>query len=332
MKQPRKIRWLIAHYPQELFFRTARAFSKELHNLIGDELEIEILTYEDYQQRYSDIPGLEKFKNFPESQESYREGIDSFWNALFDSNVEMSQIQVVRVGDLHRDFLALDLPFLFEDHDHVQRVVEGPVGQKLCAALGEKSGVTGLAFTYSGGYRVVGSHTPITTLDELTKTTVAVQQPVSLGTTLESLGGKYVPSAPALWYQHDPMSEDGCGAVETTYLRFNQVNGKYVFKTNHSMFMTTIVISNKFWNTLTETQQEAFRQAGLAASRQERQWSIEDSARFEAEAEQNGVTITDMSAADTEKLKYVSLKTWATSQKYWEDKDLVRQIVRQKLH
>lgn len=33
MKQPRKIRWLIAHQPQELFFRTARAFSEALKNI-----------------------------------------------------------------------------------------------------------------------------------------------------------------------------------------------------------------------------------------------------------------------------------------------------------
>ena len=30
MTAPRKIRWLIAHQPQELFVRTARAFSEEL--------------------------------------------------------------------------------------------------------------------------------------------------------------------------------------------------------------------------------------------------------------------------------------------------------------
>jgi|688.fasta_scaffold246097_1 TRAP-type C4-dicarboxylate transport system substrate-binding protein len=332
MNQPRKIRWLIAHYPQELFFRTARAFAKELNNLIGDELEIEILTYDDYKQKYDEIAGLEKLQNFPPSNEDFMEGVDSFWNALFDSDIEMSQIQIFRVADLHRDFLALDLPFLFEDHDHVQRVVEGPVGQQLCAKLGEKSGVTGLAFTYSGGYRVVGSHQPISTLDELSKTTIAVANPHSLGTTLENLGGKYMVSYAATWFKNDPMVEAGCGAIETTYLRFNSVNGKYVFKTNHSMFLTTVVVSNKFWNTLTERQQEAFRQAGLVASRQERQWSIQDGERFEAEAKQNGITITEMSAEDTEKLKHKAQKSWVECQKYWEDKDMVKEIVKQRLH
>jgi hypothetical protein len=41
---PRKIRWLIAHQPQELFVRTARAFSEELNKHCAGELEVEILT------------------------------------------------------------------------------------------------------------------------------------------------------------------------------------------------------------------------------------------------------------------------------------------------
>lgn len=330
MKQPRKIRWLIAHQPQELFVRTAKAFSEELKKYCGDELEIEILTYPDYIAKYKEIPGLEKMVQRPDDIKTFNEtGMNAFWNALYDSDVEMSQIQVVRVGDLSEDFLALDLPFLFEDHDHVQRVVEGPIGQKLCADLGKKSGVTGLAFTYSGGYRVVGSHKPIATLDELTKMKIAVQQHLSLGTTIEAMGGEYLLSYPNLWHKHDPMIEDGCDAVETTYLRFDEVNGKYILKTNHSMFMTTIVVSNKFWDSLTESQQDAFRKAGLAASRQERKWSIEDAKKFEESAAERGVSIVDMSDEDRALLKKKAQITYAKSKYYFSD-GLVKGIREQK--
>lgn len=332
MNQPRKIRWLIAHHPQELFVRTAKAFSEELAKHCGDELEIEILTYDDYLTKYPAITGMENMKHQGEDQETFEAGITAFWNALTESQIEMSQIQVVRVADLHYDFNALDLPFLFEDHDHVQRVVEGPVGQKLCAELGRKSGVTGLAFTYSGGYRVIGSHDPICTLEELKNKKIAVQQPLSLGTTIEDLGGSYVQSNLGLWHKHDPIKNGEADAVETTYLRFDEIKGKHILKSNHSMFMTTIVVSNKFWNTLTESQQEAFRKAGLAASRKERKWSIEDALNFEDNAIKNGVTIRDMSESDTAELKHKSQLTYVKSQKYFEDKEIVKQIVKQRLH
>jgi TRAP-type C4-dicarboxylate transport system substrate-binding protein len=332
MSTPRKIRWLIAHQPQELFFRTARAFSQALKNYSNDEFEIEMLTYDDYVTKYHEIPGLEEMKHSPDSDVIFNEvGMKAFWGALFDSEIEMSQIQVHRVADHHHDFKILDLPFLFEDHDHVKRVVEGPVGQKLCSELGRKSGITGLAFTYSGGYRVVGSHEPIATLDQLSTMKIAVQQPLSLGTTLEDLGGSYAVSAPTEWHHTDPM-KNGFDAVETTYLRFKEVNGKYVFKTNHSMFLTTILVSNKFWGSLAPAHQEAFRKAALDASRQERKWSLEDAVKFEAEAEANGVTITEMSAEDTAILKHKAQLSWVKSQKYWEDKEIVKEIVQQRLH
>jgi TRAP-type C4-dicarboxylate transport system substrate-binding protein len=126
--------------------------------------------------------------------------------------------------------------------------------------------------------------------------------------------------------------KNGFDAVETTYLRFKEVNGKYVFKTNHSMFLTTILVSNKFWGSLAPAHQEAFRKAALDASRQERKWSLEDAVKFEAEAEANGVTITEMSAEDTAILKHKAQLSWVKSQKYWEDKEIVKEIVQQRLH
>lgn len=313
MNQPRKIRWLIAHQPQELFVRTARAFSEELNKHCKDELEIEILTYPEYKQKYQAIPDLD-ILDLPDVD--IDKGVRAFWNALFDSNVEMSQIQVGQIGNLYSDFHALDLPFLFEDHDHVSEVLEGPVGKELCANLGQRTGVTGLGFTYSGGFRVIGSNDPIAGLDELQGLRIVVQNPLTLGTTIESMGGQAVPVPPNLWNKYDLLGNGEADAVETTYLRFN---GKHVLKTNHSMFMTAIVISNKFWNTLTESQKDAFQQAALYASRKEREWSVQDGETFERDAQANGVTINEISEQDRQALKKKSQITYVKCKHFFSD-------------
>lgn len=316
---PRKVRWLIAHQPQELFVRTARAFSEELNKHCAGELEVEILTYPEYRDRYHAIPNLEIL----ESEEvDITAAIKSFWQSLFDSDIEMSQIQVAQVGSLYSDFHALDLPFLFDDHDHVSETLEGPIGQELCRNLGQRSGVTGLGFTYSGGYRVIGSDEPIMTLEELQDKRIVVQHPHTLGTTIESMGGKAISVPPNLWNKFDLIGKGEADAVETTYLRFN---GKHILKTNHSMFMTAIVISNKFWNSLTESQQDAFRKAALAASRKEREWSVQDAERYEQEAEANGVSIVDISEEDTASLKKKSQITYVKT-KYYFTPDLIHRI------
>jgi len=319
MTEPRNIRWLIAHQPQELFVRTAKAFSEELNKLCPGELNVEILTYPEYRARYKSIPNLEILD---QADVKLDDAIKSFWEALFASDIEMSQIQVGQVGELYSDFHALDLPFIFNDHDHVSETLEGPIGQELCRNLGQRSGVTGLAFTYSGGFRVIGSNDPIMTLDELQNKRVVVQHPITLGTTIESMGGKAIPVPPNLWNKYDLLGKGEADAVETTYLRFD---GKHILKTNHSMFMTTIVVSNKFWGSLTEKQQQAFREAALFASRREREWSVQDAEMYEQQAEANGVTITEISEQDHETLKRKSQITYVKT-KHFFTPDLISRI------
>jgi TRAP-type C4-dicarboxylate transport system substrate-binding protein len=324
MNQPRKIRWLIAHQPQELFVRTARAFSEELKKHCGDELEIEILTYPEYCARYQEIPGLDVLDQKDVSLDA---GVKAFWNALFDGDIEMSQTQVALIGELYSDFHALDLPFLWEDHDHVSRTLEGPIGQELCANLGKKSGVTGLGFTYSGGYRVIGSNDPIASVEDLQGLRIVVQNPLTLGTTIESMGGEAKVVSPGLWNKYDLIGKGEADAVETTYLRFN---GKHVLKTNHSMFMTSIVVGNKFWGTLTDTQKEAFQKAALYASRKEREWSVEDGKKFERDAAANGVTITEISEEDRAALKKKSQITYVKCRDFFSPNLITR--IRKSLH
>jgi TRAP-type C4-dicarboxylate transport system substrate-binding protein len=324
MKQPRKLRWLIAHQPQELFVRTAKAFAEELNKYCADELEVEILTYPEYREQYGVIPDLDILDK---KDVVLDKGVEAFWQALFDSKIEMSQIQVGQVGELYSDFHALDLPFIFDNHDHVSETLEGPIGQELCATLGKKSGVTGLAFTYSGGFRVIGSNTPLTSVDELQGLRIVVQNPLTLGTTIEGMGGQAIAIPTGLWNKYDLIGNDQADAVETTYLRFN---GKHVLKTNHSMFMTTIVISNKFWDTLTTTQQEAFQKAALFASRKEREWSIQDGEKFEANAVKNGVTITSISEEDTAVLKKKSQITYVKCKHFFSPNLVTR--IRKRLH
>jgi TRAP-type C4-dicarboxylate transport system substrate-binding protein len=320
MNNPRKVRWLIAHQPQDLFVRTAQAFKEELLSQGLDTIEIEILTYPEYSEKYTPIEGLDTMQDY--NDENYDQGLKAFWKALEDSTVEMSQVQVNQVGELYSDFDAIDLPFIFDDHDHVSRVLEGEIGQELCTELGRRSPVTGLAFTYSGGYRVIGSNEPITGINDLQGLKIVVQKPLTLGTTIESMGGEAVTIAPNLWNKFDVLNNGIGQAIETTYLRFE---GKHILKTNHSMFMTTILISNKFWKTLSESEQNIFRKAAFAAARKERQWSIDDAEKFEQAAADNGIKIIDISQEDRKILKQKSQLTYAKCKYHFTD-GLIKRI------
>lgn len=312
---PRKLRWLIAHQPAYLFVRTAEAFAKELEKTCPGQFEIEVLTMKQYIEKYGDIPEM-KLK--PSAIRGIEEGVAASdkgvftpaewsdvkhkWKAVFDGmredKFQLSQTQVTVIGGhLNDKFAVLDLPFLFDSHDHVSTVLDGKIGEELCEEMGDKTKIRGLGFTYSGGYRVVGSNHPISSLDELKDITITTT-PMT-----KSFFKRFAGDAESRLNQkieEIAMSAENGGAVETTYLRFS---GKNILKTNHSMFLTTILVGDDFFATLTSEQQEAFRAAAKVVAKLERQWSIEDAEKYEAEAVAKGIDIREITDEETAKMR-----------------------------
>jgi len=311
MTEPKIVSWVIAHEPEHLFIRTARAFADEIEKTSKGKLIVEILTASDYLKKDKTA------KLGPDGNVHFR----CIFDALEDGRVAMSQTQTSVFGRINKDFFALDLPFLFKDHDHVTSVMEGSVGRELCESLSERSGVRGLAFTYSGGYRVIGSNRPIDTLTALQDSSVRVgHNPVNY-VTMKTLG--ITPQKrDYLGYGYDVIEQGSDDATETTYLRFK---GKHVLKTQHNMYMTTIAVSTKFWDELDTETQELFQAAAVKAAQIERQWSIEDCDKFERECVENGVEIHELTASELAQLENMT-KSVYTEVDEWFSPGLVDKL------
>jgi len=284
MTEPKIVSWVIAHEPVHLFVRTARAFADEIEKTSKGKLVVEILTVSDYLKK-DDKASLDAAGDL---------NFETVFDALEDGRIAMSQTITSVFGRINRNFFALDLPFLFRDHNHVTSVMEGPVGKELCESLSERSGIRGLAFTYSGGYRIIGSNRPIDTLTALQNSSVRIgPNPVNY-VTMKALGAN-PKKLSRVGYGYDVIENGSDDATESTYLRFK---GKHVLKTQHNMYMTTIAVSTKFWNELDAETQELFQAAAIKAAQIERQWSIEDCDKFERECVENGVEIHELTASE----------------------------------
>ena len=343
MTQRKKIRWLIAHYPAYLFVRTAEVFRSELEKLCPDQFDLEIHTFDSYVKQYNkldimtqlppEIPGLEEPSLIdPESEEravtefsKVRSKWETIFDALRDGEFEMSQTQVNIVGTyLKSDYNALDLPFLFNNHDHVSCVLDGRIGDKLGEGLAESHSIRGLGFTYSGGYRVIGASKEITNLTDLGNTTFLTTTGPSKF-LFDELGVAPIDKAEATPSDHGDIQQEG-GAIETTYLRFT---GKYVLKTDHSMFLTTILTGSKFFDSLTPEQQEAFKIAAKTVAKVERIWSVDDAAKYEQDAESKGIKIVELSDEDKKRLRHASKQSYKQLMKLKINPAIVDAIIRE---
>lgn len=288
MSEPIKIRWLIAHEPKHLFLRTARAFADEIAQSSQGRLQVEILELDDLPAQ----PTL----TVEQDGISY-ETRPHCLTHLVEGRVEMTQTQVYHYAMFNENFRVLDMPFLFRDHDHATRVLEGGIGQALLRSLPKHSNLRGLSFTYSGGYRVIGSDRPMATLQDFQGLRIRTNaNPVNMD-TMRALGAE--PTA-MQGYGYDEIAQGQLDAADTTYLRFR---GKSILKTQHSMFLTAISMREDFLQGLPFDLQTVVQEAALRAARIERKWSLEDSDHFERSADAAGVTINELDDADTSRMR-----------------------------
>jgi TRAP-type C4-dicarboxylate transport system substrate-binding protein len=149
-----KIRWVIAHEPLSLFERAAKDFQSFVNEAqSAEKIEVEVMTLNEYSEKYNDGVAVTKH---------------DLLDLMEQGKIEMSQMYTTWLAeDIEHDMLALEMPFIFEDHDHATRVLEGEVGEELLEKITEKSNVRGMAFTYSGGFRNIIVNKPVTGLDDL---------------------------------------------------------------------------------------------------------------------------------------------------------------------
>ena len=296
MSQTRTIRWVLYHEPVDLFLRTAKAFSEEIARKTNGRLVVEILTTEEFAEKYNKDASIEPM----------------VW--MQSGDAEMSQIHISHLGVWHApEFFALELPFLFDSHDHATRVLEGPIGETMLGDLDSKTPVHGLAFTYSGGYRCLAVDREINTAEDLQGLKMVTNtNPVSIDTA-EAFGCIAVPvnvNDKFSGVKDADNNHNGNNAIETTLPRYEKEAKTevhtHVTNTKHSMYLTSILIAKDFWTSLSAEDQAAIKAAAMHSSKLERTWTVDDSAKIATSAEEQaklGISYTEFADSERAKLK-----------------------------
>lgn len=309
--QVKKIRWVLAHDPVKLFEAAANHFAEEVGRKTNGQIQVEILTVPAYAKAYTPHNDLKK--------------VDVV-RYIQDGKIEMSQTYTTSLGLLEKDMYVLDLPFLFRDHGHAEKVLEGKVGNQLLAGL-EKSNVHGLAFTYSGGYRILPGNTPIEKIEQFKGMKIRTSQSPVAQDTFTQLGA--TPVVMGLDDVANAAKRGQISAAESTYPRFYELKqnefSKVLNDTQHSLFLTSIVINQDFWKSLTPAQQQAVREAAVSAARLERKQSIADAEVTKEQCKKDGIQVVSLPKAEQEKFKTLMQPIYKKYENYFSN-NLIGQI------
>lgn len=293
MSKTTKIRWVIAHEPLSLFVRAARDFEKEINaQQSAEKIEIEVMTLSEYSNKYN-------------------EGILVTKHDLLDlmeaGKIEMSQMYTTWLAEHYEyDFLAFEMPYIFRDHDHASRVLEGEVGETLLTKLTNKSNVRGLAYTYSGGFKCLGVNKFVSTLSDLTGEKLRSNRNPVGRAVIRTISG-VEPFICETEEAREHIALGNCNGNDTVYSRIYPLNQNDVISSvvdsKHSLFLTTMIIGDRFWESLSDEVRAVIKTAAIQAGRNERQTTIEDGEQARDRLIREGKTVYEPTAEETAEMK-----------------------------
>ena len=301
------VKWVIAHEPIGYFLAVAENFAKEVNEKTNGMFDIEVLSLSDFSEKYYNGKTITKY---------------DLMDIINSGEIEMSHIYTTWLADYNKDLHALDLPFLFNDHDHADRILDGKLGADLLAGVAANSNIQPLSYTYSGGYRIVPANFKADTVDSWKGRTVRTSRsPVAID--VFKLLGAEPKDHITLESMNEYADRGEIEAGESTYVRIFPLDQyksfKYVNSTEHSLFLTSIIVNQDFMKSLDKDIQDILSEAAFNAARKERKVSIEDIPNILQQCAENEVEVVRMNEEETKKFKDITSKVYAMYQDYFTE-------------
>jgi tripartite ATP-independent transporter DctP family solute receptor len=206
--------------------------------------------------------------------------------------IDINRTNVALLGGFVPAMNVLAMPFLFRSTEHLQKVLDGPIGQEMLKSFGPY-GFVGLAFYDSGARSIYSSMRPVRALADLEGLRIRVQQSQLMSDMVRALGAEPVelPYGQVLTGLSTHLI-DGAENNWPSYITSDHYKhaGFYTL-TEHAMSPEVLVMSAKAWESLSDEDQTIFREAAAASSRFMRQKWRDLEQRSREQAEEAGVTV-----------------------------------------
>lgn len=197
-----------------------------------------------------------------------------------------------------------DIPFLFNNVQEADAVLDGPIGQKVMEQLKDK-GLVGLVYWENGFRNMTNSKRPIAKMEDFSGIKLRVMQnPVYLE-TFQTLGANAVPLPfPELFPALETKAVDGQENPFNTILssKFFEVQ-KYLSVTNHVYSPWIMLVSKKWWDSLSKPEQEIIMKAAIATRDFERKDTRAEAAKALGELKTKGMVVNEVPPAELARMR-----------------------------
>src|SRR4051794_25311420 len=201
--------------------------------------------------------------------------------------IDLNRTNGALIGNYVPAMHVLTMPFLFRSIDHLQKVLDGPIGNEILNSF-EPYGFVGLTFYDSGARSIYNNVRPVRTLADIKGLRLRVQQSELMSDMMRALGAEPV----ELPYGQvitglatkliDGAENNWPSFVTTDHYKF----AGYYTLTEHTMSPEVLVMSKKAWESLAADDRKLFRDAAQQSNRfmREKWRDLEERSRKQAEA------------------------------------------------
>lgn len=176
--------------------------------------------------------------------------------------LDMMRINAAPLNNITPETIAISLPFVFRSKEHMRKVLDGPVGDEILAAMAAQ-GMIGLAFYDSGARSLYTAKKPVKSLADVKGMKIRVQQSDLFVAMIEAMGANATPMPYGEVYTGLKTGiVDGAENNWPSYESSRHFEAaKYYDETEHSMVPEVLVFSKKIWDGLSKEDQEMIRKA-----------------------------------------------------------------------
>lgn len=246
-------------------------------------------------------------------------------SALQGGTIDLTTMPPGLLVGLSKQFGVFDLPFLFRDFKEADAVLDGPFGQKMMGLVPQ--GLVGLAYWDHGFRNLSNSKRPIAKLEDINGLKLRSLQAPMVIDMFNAMGANAVPLPfTELYTAMETKAVDGQDnpivAFETN--KFYEVQ-KHLSTTRHIYNPLIVLISKKAWDSMGPAERKVITEAATETRDYQRKISRDMEAKAIETAKKNGVTVTEVSAAERDRMRE---KTKSVADKYTAEigPDLVKLV------
>jgi tripartite ATP-independent transporter DctP family solute receptor len=212
--------------------------------------------------------------------------------------IQFARVSVGALGPVVDDLNVFNMPYLFRNTAHMQKVIDGPIGQELMDKVtnNPKAGLVALCFMDAGARSLYDTKKPIKNLADLKGMKFRVMGNPMFVDMMNSLGGNGVSMGyDQVFNALQTGVVDGAENNPPSFVFDNHYTvAKFYTIDEHLIVPEMVVFSKKTWDTLSKEDQALLIKFGREAQLEERElW-----AKYEKEAMDKaraaGITITEI--------------------------------------